>query len=303
MTSTPNNAEASHESQASQASQASQRNLKHDFDFTRLATFTLCPRKYHYRFNLDRVLRTPQTAPEFGSAIHSALDEWYKSHDVEKAVSIFKAAFTEQPDVDDKRTHEMGEWILRNYHERYQSQPWTILATEQSFTIPLAHDTNFIGRIDKIIEWDKTVWVVDHKTTSQLGAQYTKMAEPNAQFTGYVWAARKLGYNARGIIVDALLTAKGLLQSGSRAKLTPLLRYDSYRSEEIIAEWEKEFMNTLSHLRDCELFNIWPMTGQFSGACTYYGECPYRRVCMENDSLRERILELDYNIEHWDPRD
>lgn len=298
MNSTPNAGVTPNESP-----RRDQSNLRTDFDFTRLSTFTTCPRKYDYQFNKGKRLKVPQTALDFGSGIHLALDEWYTSRDVEKSISVFKEAYTEQLDIDNKRTHELGEWMIRNYDTVYRDQPWKVVATEMPFTIPLGGDFNFIGRIDKVIEWNDTIWIVDHKTTSSLGPTYTRMAEPNAQFTGYVWAARKLGHNARGIIIDALLTANGILQASSRARLTPTLRYDSYRTDEALAEWEVEFMRTLAHLRDCELTSQWPADGQFNGGCTYYGECPYRRVCCEDKGLRDRLLEADYKVEFWDPRD
>ena len=48
----------------------------------------------------------------------------------------------------------------------------------------------------------------------------------------------------------------------------------------------------------CEQKGIWYPNFD---ACTYYGECPYRRVCKEDNDIRERIIKSDYNIEHWSP--
>lgn len=276
-----------------------------DFDFTILSTFSLCPRKYHYRFNLGRVLKTPQTAADFGGAIHKALDSWYTDTDTDKAVALFKETYAEQPDVDGKRTHAMGEWIIRNYALTYADQPWELVATEKAFEVPLddTGETTFIGRIDKIIRWNNVLWVVDHKTTSSLGPTYVRMIEPNAQFTGYTVAARLLGYDVKGIILDALLVAKGLLDSSRRGRLTPTLRYDSYRTEEALAEWEVEFIELTSEIKAADATFCYSPKGMFNGGCTYYGECPYRQVCCEDSDLRARLLEADYNVDFWDPRD
>ena len=101
-----------------------------------------------------------------------------------------------------------------------------------------------------------------------------------------------------GVIVDALLVAKGLLESSSRARLTPLLRYDSYRTDGQLEEYERIVSDVQADIKLCEASGVWCPNYD---SCTYYGECPYRRVCMEESGLRERILETEYRVEHWSP--
>lgn len=278
--------------------------MRTDFDYTMLSTFQVCRRKYEYRINRGLVSPKPQTAPAFGGAIHKALDVLYKQvpfSDVDAAVKVFKDNFQESP-TDDKRTHKLGEWIINNYFQKYQSQDFKVLEVERSFEIELPNGNKFIGRIDKVIEWDGVVWIMDHKTTSQLGVTYEKTLEPNGQFSGYVYAARQMGYKAAGVVVDAILVAKGLLESSSRGKLSPLLRFMCYRNDRQLQEWLEETVRQHQNIKDCEETGAWPMDGLFNGMCTYYGECPYRRLCVEDNSLRERIINMDYVVERWDPR-
>jgi hypothetical protein len=167
--------------------------------------------------------------------------------------------------------------------------------------VPLPNGNKWIGRIDKIIRWNGVMWVVDHKTTSALGASYFKGFEPSLQLPGYVWAARKMGYTeCRGAIVDALLVAKGLLEASRRAKLTPLARYDVYYKQEQLDEWLAVVGNLQSLMATSYRQNNW--TPNFD-ACTYYGECPYRKVCKEDQDIRERIIQSDYEVSFWDPRE
>lgn len=273
--------------------------MRTDFDYTMMSTFQTCKRRYKFRHVDGIVTKQRQYAVEFGSGIHKALDCWYKTRNIESAVEIFKNNFVQNPEADDKRTHKMGEWILRNYDVKYKDQPHKLVQCEQAFQLPLPNGNNLIGRIDKIVEWDKTLWVVDHKTTSELGASYFKKSDPNLQFTGYVWAARQLGYNVVGVIVDAVLVAKGLLESSSRARLTPLARFDLYRSQENLDEWLEIVKDIQYEIAQNEEYERW--TPNFD-ACTYYGECPYRRVCVEEKELRPRIIQMDYTVDHWDPR-
>jgi len=279
---------------------------KTEFDYTSMSTFQTCQRKYDFRINRGLVGKVGMTAPDFGKAIHKALDAWYKDKDVDNAVAIFKADYQES-DEDDKRTYRMGEWILKNYHEKYRDQPFKVLATEQEFTIRLPNGNNLIGRIDKIIEWDGAVWGVDHKTTSSLGDAYMRFHTPNLQFSGYTYAIQQLGFPAcQGILVDAILVAKGLLEASSRSKLVPLRRDFAYRSVGDIEEYlqiAQQIQGQIRFNEEMEIgYNRSAWLPNFD-ACTDYGECPYRKICKEPIEYRDRIIASDYKVEHWDPRD
>lgn len=269
-----------------------------EYDFTSLSTWQTCQRKYYYRHVRGLVGKVEATAPNFGKAIHAGLDSWYTDKDVTKAVDVFKSNYVEDLVRDDKRTHKMGEWILTNYDAKYRDQPHELIKTEHSFRVPLANGNFLIGRIDKIVRWNNALWVIDHKTTSQLGANYFKMAEPNMQFDIYTYAARAEGYPVVGVIVDALLVAKGLLDSTQRTRLTPLARFDCYRSDDHMAESMDTILSIQSEIDRCRESGVWLPN---YGACTDYGECAYRRVDMEDRDIRERIIQSDYKVEFWSP--
>lgn len=272
--------------------------MKNQFDYTMMSTFHVCRRKYDYRFNKNLVRNITATALDFGKVIHSALDLLYQHWDADAAVQHFHHNFKEDLERDDKRTNAVGEWILRNYASHYADQPWELVQSELPFSVDLPNGNQLIGRIDKVIKWDGVYWVVDHKTTSGLGASYFKMAEPNAQFMGYTYAARKLGFPVVGTVVDAILVAKGLLKAESRAKLTPLARYDAHYSDELMAEWLSWAHNTQDDISRCTDTEIWTPNYE---SCTYYGECPYRSLCKEIPALRGRIISSDYRVEEWNP--
>lgn len=273
--------------------------MSKDFDYTMMSTYHVCPRKYHFRFVRNLVRTSPPLALEFGRCIHAALDFLYTHNwDVDGAVLLFNSEYKENLELDDKRTCAMGEWIIRNYALQYANQPWELVKSEFPFRVDLPNGNNLIGRIDKIIRWDGVLWVVDHKTTSGLGASYFKMAEPNAQFMGYTYACRKLGFPVVGTVVDAMLVAKGLLNAKDRARLTPVARYDAHTPDELMDEWLQWANATQADILLDE------GSGYFNPnyeSCTYYGECPYRALCKEIPALREKIISMDYHEEKWDP--
>lgn len=272
---------------------------KTEFDYTSMSLFQTCQRKYDYRINQGLVGKKPPIAADFGKCIHKALDAWYQNKEADYAVEIFKGTYVEDAS-DDKRTHKMGEWILRNYHSKYIDQPFKVLCTEREFTLPLPNGNKLIGRIDKIVDWDGAIWGMDHKTTSALGDTYMRFHTPNLQFSGYAWAIQNMGYrNCQGILVDAILVAKGLLETASRGKLVPLRRDFAYRSAEDIKEYLETAEEIQTDINMCEENGMWTPNWD---ACTDYGECPYRKICKEPVEYRGKIIAADYTHEPWDPR-
>ena len=130
------------------------------------------------------------------------------------------------------------------------------------------------------------------------------MAEPNMQFVGYAYAARHLGYDIKGVIVDAILVAKGLLPSDGTAgtrknpNLTPFARYDVYYKQEHFDEWFDTVTKIKDNIESCDRIDSWYPNFE---ACTHFGECTYRRVCKEDQAIRQRILDMDYEVDFWDP--
>lgn len=274
--------------------------MRKEIDYSMMSTFLTCRRRFYFRYDQHLVPKVPTLPLAFGSAIHEALNVWHDKRDVENMVAKFHVTYKEDIERDDKRTNALGEWILRNYATAYANEPFKVIGNEQSFELPLPNGTSFIGRIDKIVDWDGAIWIVDHKTTSSLGYHYSKKVEPNMQLTGYVWAARRLGYpKCVGVLVDAILVAKGLLDSSRRAKLTPLARFDAYISEERLAEWVQTLDCVQRDILACYQESQWYPNWD---ACTYYGECPYRKLCVEDGDVRHKLVALDYEKSVWDPR-
>lgn len=275
------------------------RSTPSDFDYTALSTFLRCRKRYYWRMVRDLVGRAPQTAPEFGKAIHKALDSWHKNHNPEQAILEFKTNFIENPQ-DEKRTIRVGEKLLQLYFDKYAHEGFKVLATELPFAVPVnAGGFNLIGRIDKIVDWDGACYVMDHKTTSRLGYEFFYKIKPNMQFDGYIWAARQLGYpTCSGIVLDALLVAKGLIVPAQLAKLQPLARDVSTRTNEDLDKYIHKICLIVNDIRKCYETDVWYENTE---SCCDFISCPYRTICKEDPSIHEKIAEMDYKVEVWSP--
>lgn len=272
------------------------------FDYTAISTFTSCPYKYYLRHVLGLVgIRAP-IAANFGRVIHLCLDEWYKSFSLDKAIAVLRANWKDDPE-DQKRTIAVGEKILKLYDEKYKDPPFKVLDSELAFEIPIPETPyKLMGRIDKIIEWHGKVGIMDHKTTSMLGATYFNKIKPSGQFTGYAYAGRALGYPISFVLLDAILVAKGLLVPAQMARLTPLARDESAVTQDDVHDYLTALISTIGRLYECYRKSEWPKVGMFNESCSDFIECPYRKICKEDANIREAIVISDYKVEHWDPR-
>lgn len=246
----------------------------------------------------DLVGRAPMTAAEFGRAIHSALDVWYETHNITEAVAKFINEFTEDPN-DSKRTHAIGTKLLQLYAEKYAHESFKVLDTEMYFNVALPNThIRLIGRIDKIIDWDGAIYVLDHKTTSRLGYEFFYRIKPNMQLDGYTFAAMQLGHDCKGVVLDALLVAKGLIVPSQLSRLTPLARDISMRSDKDITKYLVNTQNILMDIGHCYADDIWYENTE---SCCNFIQCPYRAICKEDEDIQERVINMDYRIEKWDP--
>jgi hypothetical protein len=146
------------------------------------------------------------------------------------------------------------------------------------------------GIFDGLVDFSNNIYVLEHKSTSQLGSYYFNQFKPNNQVTGYVWGAGKLsGQRVGGAIINAI----GVYKSGT----TKFERQITTRSAHDIAEWLNNLQKSCELIRACERAQYWPM---FTGSCTMYGACEYHSVhVLGSPTEREKLLEQDYVREEW----
>lgn len=303
-------------------------------DNTALADYMACPRKYFYGMVLNR-RRSGATAPPlaFGTSWHAALEAHYKTGGNEAAVQLAILNSWQQHDRPDD--HRTVERVLSCYHQYLDH--WGDHATDTSrngrtvgfpenpmVEIPVeiawpggAHP--YTGKIDRIIEINGLYYVEDHKTTSQLGAQYFQQYDPNNQMMGYAWLAQKLtGLRIAGVRINAL----GVLKTQ-----TKLAREIVSYSKERLEEWGRNYNAWVYRLEDSykimdpEVYGLgapkepgdpdysmteeeamlvaWPHN--FMACSAKYGMCQYASLCSFQPARRGYVLETEFQQKEWDP--
>lgn len=262
------------------------------FDFTMMDTYQICQQRFCYRFKHNIVTEARQTPLEFGHAIHSGLNAWFKDRSIDNAVRAFTEDWQLQGgdyEQDLKRTEHKGKTILRAYCRKYETEPFEVIAHEKVFEVPIG-DRLYIGRRDRVIRWQDSIKVMEHKTMSQLGYSTFNRFKPNLQIDGYIYATGREYPACYSCVVDALLVAK--TREDFARKIESRMPSEVNRFPILFKQITDDILESLE--KDRWVPN-WSM-------CTYYGECPYRRLCTQAPEHRERIMATEYTVQPWDPR-
>jgi hypothetical protein len=146
------------------------------------------------------------------------------------------------------------------------------------------------GIFDGLVEFSGQVYVLEHKTTSQMGPMYFNQFRPNNQVTGYIWGAGKLsGLRVAGAIINAIAVTK---------TQTRFAREITNRHSTEIDRWLQDLHSECRSIQRHRREDHWPMR---TTSCTQYGLCEFHNVhVLPNEEERLVRLETDYTKSKWD---
>jgi hypothetical protein len=168
-------------------------------------------------------------------------------------------------------------------------------AVEFSFALPtnILHPATgepilYAGRFDLLGLYDGLMFVVDEKTTSQMGPSWSKSWTLRAQFTGYVYAAKSFGHPVVGAIARGVAIRKSGFDVGDAMVQTPSWQID---------RWWHQLHRDIERMLDCWREGFWDYN--LDSTCTAYGGCAFQDLCTV--SAPEAWVESAYAPRHWDP--
>lgn len=128
----------------------------------------------------------------------------------------------------------------------------------------------------------------DDKTTSSLGPSWSRQWDLRSQFTSYVWGARAAGIHLDGFLIRGVSILKTKYDTQQAITYRPDWQIDRWYEQlhrdllRMVAAWEEGYFDySLDH------------------ACTEYGGCPFRGVCLMRDPTP--LLAQQYQRRRWDP--
>lgn len=148
----------------------------------------------------------------------------------------------------------------------------------------------YTGRADMIADFAGGLYTTDEKTTSSLGASWSKQWDLRSQFTGYTWAARRRGIDVKGTLVRGISILK--TKYDTQQVLT-------YRSDYQIRRWLQQVIYDVQEAIRCWESGYWDYNLDHS--CNEYGGCSLRQVCASDNP--EIWLPMNFVKRVWDPLD
>lgn len=283
-------------------------------DSTMLGTFRSCPikmyRSYieHWKPGTESVHLVAGGA--FAQGIEEARRAFYEQNlDAADAVAIgLEALIRKYGDFecppDSAKSLERTAGALEFYFSSYPlgtdgANPITFgdgrRGIEFSFAqpLPINHPVTgdpllYTGRADMIAEFAGGVYVFDEKTTSSLGASWSKQWEMRSQFTGYSWAAREAGIPAAGTIIRGVSILKTKFDTQQAI---------TYRSDYEIDRWLEQSCRDIERMIEAWKSDQWDYN--LDHTCAEYGGCGFVQPCKSPDP--RAWLEMYFVPRVWDP--
>ena len=307
--------------------------IQYAYDSTSLGMLKTCPRLYQYTMIDGWASKDESVHLTFGIHYHSALQNYDiakaagASHNDAMRDAITRAMHDiEGWEVD--RDTKAGKYknpetlisLVVGYLDHYEDDPAETYiksdgtaAVELSFRFELDwgpngwqqgdHYTNadpqpylLSGHLDRVINFNDHLFVLDHKTTTTtLSDYYFNQYEPSNQMTLYSLAG--------ATVLDAPI--KGVCISGAQIMLSDphrFVRRFTYRTPDQLDEWLMDLRFHLANAEHYATVEYWPMNDV---SCDKFGGCKFRGVCSKSPQVREMFLKTDFvklaPEQRWNP--
>lgn len=183
-----------------------------------ITDFLSCARRYQYKYEQQLSKKSIPTPLIIGDIVHHGLAELMLGKSLEEALAVVKVQIDlarkkqlEDPD-DFESDATIIEGMIRGWHVRrghlkgasvwdWGGKKWV----EQVFVWIMPDGTRITGKIDGVVVRPDGVWLVEHKTASQINTDYINRLTVDAQVSMYYWAVAKIyGQRPKGIIYNVI---------------------------------------------------------------------------------------------------
>jgi hypothetical protein len=282
-----------------------------------------CHKAAHYRFEMG--LEAPDAAKvdlvaggAFAAGLEAARKAYYvdglsAKKAVEKgvaAVSVKYGSFV--PDKATSKTVQRMAGALAFYFTEHpldeeKLKPIKLLngyAIEMQFNeeLPILHPTSnqslrYAGRFDMLaMDSQGQAWVVDEKTTSQMGEKWANQWFLDSQITGYCWGARKL-LDANGFqsveVAGAVINGVAIRKYDYECQ-----RLQQFREDWEIERWYNQMLHDVQQWKRAFMAQDHSMA--LDHACAYYlSPCQFTPLCKSRNP--ERLIDGSFVIRRWNP--
>ena len=285
------------------------------WDASMLNAFRSCPHKWmreygeHWKPKSSNVHL--QAGAAFAKGLEDAREAFYVSNlsaeeSIQKGLKSLMASYGDFiPPEGSAKSLDRMLGALEFYFDRYPlgSDPAvpSIIGgkrgIEFSFAepLPLTHPISrepliWCGRADQIVDYAGGVFISDDKTTSQLGSSWARQWDLRSQFSGYCWAAKQSGIKVQGVLVRGISILKTKYDTAEAI---------TYRPEWFLERWLLQTTRDISRAMEMWLHGNGYFDYSLDEACTAYGGCMFRQVCLSQDP--QPFLDVGFERRYWNP--
>ena len=281
------------------------------WDATSITAASTCPRKYYYQILNHWSAQRTSIHLVFGKIFATALEDFFLysfNPDFEYETALqetIKWALEEtdkEPifETESKKTRLALCRAIIHYLDKYfdHDRPRIFMAggvpgIELTFAVEIGEDWVLTGRMDRVVEDENGVQILDQKTSGgPLNQGYFANYTPNHQVSAYLLAGRTIFPNGvKTMLIDAITIAGGKIDS-KRANIA--------RNAPQLDEWVDNTRSLIKsiHSYDPENATAFP---QNPSACGMYGGCPFRGICSSSPEVRPILLNDDFEQRVWNP--
>jgi len=267
----------------------------------------------------------------FGSLIHECLQTWHQNRDLQEVLDLIdRLCAARHQDENQRRDWHLATAMMKAYAARYAAEDFEVIALEKTFQGTIvnpatgAASRSFVlaGKVDGIVRIGADHFILEHKTASQLDADYLERLWTDFQITIYAhYVEQVLSIPITGVLYNILVKAK--LQQGKgeteeefearRAELLAKSKTGKTTARRKLPETDQEFQQRLGEkYADPSMFHremlylsrdrfdilrgeLWELTKAFLDArrrgvfyqntsfCfNYQRPCPYFALCRSN---------------------
>lgn len=283
-------------------------------DSSLIAAFRACPTQCFNEYFLHLKAKTPSVHLHAGAAFARGLEIARKAYYLEgKSESdaleagmfaLFQAYGDFECPEDSNKSATRMAGALDYYFEQYPmgkdkcvpaSLPGGAKGIEFSFVEPInvSHPETgepllYSGRFDMLANFANALYGEDDKTTSQLGASWSRQWDLRSQFTAYCWGAKRAGFPIQGFLVRGVSILKNKYETQQAI---------TYRPDWQIDRWYTQVLKDLDRMKAMWVAGEWEFN--LSESCNTYGGCQFKKLCMSSDP--SPWIEADFARRRWDP--
>ncbi len=291
-------------------------------DNTKVTEFMRCPRRFFFRYVLGWQPEEKRNDLYFGECVHKAMAVLlsrmpYQNIDdrvevVRLAYNTFEQAYRERYPLDTDELHEPKTprsvmMMLSEYVGLYVNDNFVVKHIEVAGTASVGHKFPIRWRLDGIVEDDRGIYGIEHKTASRLTQGWIDKFTQSNQVDTYTHVLNCFYPNDRifGVVINGLIFNKTQRQfQRVPIRKTPLdmeswLWHINFWFDRI----EEEYEALADVSEDEPVMTAFPKQTE---ACSDFFGCPYLSICSSwHNPLREVAQgpPIGFDVRFWDPRD